>query len=124
MHPGYVAVSLVLFAYYVPLCVMIAPIFMQSGQDDKDICFSESYVMTLTTMKCVMLIFSVFFSQTAAHMIFASVFVSLVLFVATLIWSLKASNKFTEPSSFPIVNMFKIASFFAACNRYILLFLM
>ena len=115
-HQGYAAIALVMFAYYVPLCVMIAPIFMHSGQDEKDIVFSESYVMTLTTMKCVMLIFSVFFSQTASGMVLASVFVYLVLFIATMIWAIRAHNKFTEPSTFPFVNMFKIAGFFAACN--------
>lgn len=106
-HPTTAFLALVGFSYYIPLCVMISPMFIESGQQSKDLKFLETYIMISTLTKCAMLVFSAFFSRNPVSMIGASMVLSSILLIVTLWWSMRSKPRLTLPCSIPFFNGFK-----------------
>jgi len=112
-HKHKAVLSLISFSYYVPLCVMVAPMFMSCDPEKKDVRFMETYMMTLTLAKCALLVFSTFFSQSNLMMVIASMLVSLALLICTFFWSM-TKPRLTKPCSQPFANILKCTTYSSA----------
>jgi len=113
-HRVKAVLALIAFSYYVPLCVMVAPMLMTTDPEKKDVRFVETYLMTLTLTKCVLLVFSTFFSHSNLLMVIATMIISLALLICTFFWSIRQPNRLLKPASQPFANILKCATYSTA----------
>eukprot|EP00004_Rigifila_ramosa_P010337 TRINITY_DN2216_c0_g1_i7.p1 TRINITY_DN2216_c0_g1~~TRINITY_DN2216_c0_g1_i7.p1 ORF type:complete len:1103 (+),score=311.12 TRINITY_DN2216_c0_g1_i7:77-3385(+) len=114
--------SLVTFSFYVPLSVMVSPLFLDANSE-KDVRFQKTYLMAVNTAKCAMLLFAVILAQWKLSNALSTLLIAFLLFVVTLAWILVRLPSQTvkealiapqKPCTIAWINIWRCVSFVAA----------
>eukprot|EP01083_Nonionella_stella_P136672 416004_1 len=131
-HQLYATINLILIGYYIPISVMIAPMFAETQQDNKTqtnksrfkrfisftntVSFVKPFLSTITVTKCFMLISATFVFRGGVIGTIVSQSISMLfLLFFTIIWSfsdLKLNGLTQNKPGFPFsVNLIRICGF-------------
>ena len=118
-HAPLAAISLVCYAFYVPLSIMISPMLLQPGPgDEQGVSFTKLYLMVDSVLKSVMLLAAALGPKTVATVVTSTIINSAILATITLRWFLSnnpsAFKKVSiqlEPCNIAFVNLAKSASY-------------
>jgi hypothetical protein len=117
--------SLISYAFYVPLSIMITPMLLEAPRkEDEDssggVTYLKLYLMTINVIKSVMLLVTVMGPQVVSTSVISSTVASLFLGSLTVLWfqSHKIEDKHysaeLHPCNISFINYWKAASYTAA----------
>jgi len=123
-HALLATLSLIAYAFYVPLSIMITPMLMEvpspEGKDkpkDEGVAFLKLYLMTINVVKSVMLVVAVLGPQSVSALVIATILSSLLLGCITVAWysrqDISSLPYFSavHPCNMAFINYWKAASY-------------
>lgn len=123
--------SLVAYAFYVPLSIMITPMLLEAPRKDGDpggnVTYLKLYLMSINVTKSVMLIVTVLGPQRISTAVISSIVASFLLGTLTFAWfksrDLLSSDYSAElqPCNIAFINFWKAASYTTAVASAVIL---
>ncbi|KJE93148.1 hypothetical protein, variant [Capsaspora owczarzaki ATCC 30864] len=112
-HSVLAVIALIAYSFYVPLSIMISPMFMEPAVDGKDVRYSKLYLMSVSVLKCIMIVAASFLPQGGLTRCLASGISALVMLCLTGFWLTFApsSMRMRTPCSIPFINIWRIMTF-------------